>query len=83
MSKWFLRGNKKPSKWSYNQALMRHHENSVAFAEFSWDEYKYIDSPQLNKSMQTAAEILKLDHLFVIFPGKNSFPLANGVTAIG
>lgn len=43
-------------------------------------EFKYKDSPKLTPSMRIAKENLKLDHLFVIFPGNHSYPLADGIT---
>ena len=33
-------------------------------------EFKYTDSPKITKSMHIALEDLKLDHLYIIFPGK-------------
>jgi len=45
-------------------------------------EVKYNEAPKLTHSMRTAAEILQLDHLYVIHPGKQSYPLADGVDAI-
>jgi len=44
---------------------------------------KYTDSPKLTTSMVAAQEILKLDSLSVIYPGKETFPLGCGVQAIG
>lgn len=46
-------------------------------------EIKYTDSPKITKSMQIAYEDLKLDHLYVIYPGKQEFPLAEHITALG
>ena len=46
-------------------------------------EFKYGDSPRLTKSMQIAMTDLKLDQLLVVFPGKDSYPLAKNVRAIG
>jgi len=45
-------------------------------------EVKYNEAPKLTHSMRAAAELLKLDHLYVIHPGKQSYPLADGVDAI-
>jgi uncharacterized protein len=42
-------------------------------------EFKYSDSPDLTKSMRVAMEDLKLDQLFVVYPGGPSLKLANGV----
>lgn len=46
-------------------------------------EFKYSDSPKLTRSMRIALEDLELDGLTVIFPGADSFPLAERVEAIG
>lgn len=46
-------------------------------------EFKYTDMPSMTKSMRIAMEDLKLDKLHVIFPGKESFPLAKNVKACG
>ncbi len=46
-------------------------------------ECKYTDSPKITKSMNTALEDLKLDHLYVIFPGKQHFPMSEKITACG
>ena len=46
-------------------------------------EFKYTDAPKITKSMHSAADDLKLDHLYVIFPGKISFPMSEKITACG
>ena len=46
-------------------------------------EFKYSESPKITKSMHTAIEDLKLDHLYIIFPGKMSFAMNNIITACG
>jgi predicted AAA+ superfamily ATPase len=46
-------------------------------------EIKYSDTPKLTKSMVTAMQDLSLDHLYVIHPLGNSFPLAEKITAQG
>jgi uncharacterized protein len=46
-------------------------------------EIKYTDSPKLTKSMITAVQDLKLDHLYVIHPHAVTFPLADKITAQG
>jgi uncharacterized protein len=53
------------------------HGNRLGF------EFKYTDSPKITKSMNIALEDLKLDHIYVVFPGKMSFPLNNHITACG
>ena len=46
-------------------------------------EFKYTDSPKVTKSMNIALEDLKLDHLYIIFPGIQHFPLTDNITACG
>ena len=46
-------------------------------------ECKYTDTPKITKSMNIAFEDLKLDHLYVIFPGNQHFPLSEKITACG
>ena len=45
-------------------------------------ELKRTDAPKITKSMVIAGEDLALDHLFVVYPGVESFPLSKGVTAL-
>jgi len=46
-------------------------------------EIKYTDSPKITPSMKIALHDLKLDHLYVIFPSDQSFPLDTHITAQG
>ncbi|MCK5798973.1 MAG: ATP-binding protein [Deltaproteobacteria bacterium] len=46
-------------------------------------EFKYSDAPKVTRSMRIAFEDLSLDALTVIFPGRDSFPLAEGIVAVG
>lgn len=46
-------------------------------------EIKYADSPKITPSMKIAFNDLKLDHLYLIFPGKESFPMTENITAEG
>lgn len=46
-------------------------------------EIKYTDQPKITHSMRIAFKDLKLDHLYVIFPGKEIFPLDKQITARG
>jgi hypothetical protein len=46
-------------------------------------EFKYADTPATTKSMHSAIVDLKLDHLFVIYPGKRKVPLTDKITGIG
>ena len=44
-------------------------------------EFKYTEKPSTSKSMHIAASDLGLDHLYVVHPGKHSFPLTETITA--
>lgn len=46
-------------------------------------EIKYTSSPTVTKSMRTAIDDLQLEHLYVVYPGKTRFPLADRITACG
>lgn len=46
-------------------------------------EFKYTDRPKITPSMQIASQDLKLDHLYLIYPGKEVFPLSENITAQG
>lgn len=46
-------------------------------------EFKYSDAPKITKSMNKALEDLKLDHLYIIFPGTMHFPMTETITAWG
>ena len=46
-------------------------------------EFKYTDSPKQTKSMNIAYEDLKLDHIFIIFPGNIKFPINEKISACG
>jgi predicted AAA+ superfamily ATPase len=45
-------------------------------------EFKYTDAPKLTKSMRIAFEDLKLDELFVIYPGNRSYQLTQDIKVI-
>jgi len=46
-------------------------------------EFKYTDSPRITKSMQIAMQDLKLDHVYLVYPGDFTFPLHENMTACG
>ena len=46
-------------------------------------EIKYTDSPKITRSMRIAMKDLQLDHLYIIFPGSESFSLDEKITARG
>jgi predicted AAA+ superfamily ATPase len=43
-------------------------------------EIKYNEAPKITKSMQIAIEDLKLDHLWVIYPGRHTYPAHEKIT---
>ena len=43
-------------------------------------EIKYSDGPSTTRSMRQALEDLSLDHLFVVYPGKENYPLDKNIT---
>jgi uncharacterized protein len=45
-------------------------------------EFKWSDTPSTTKSMQVALADLRLEELFVIHPGKESYPLAANIRAV-
>jgi hypothetical protein len=45
-------------------------------------EMKYADAPRMSKSMAIAVQDLKLDRLFVVYPGDVSYPIRPGVEAV-
>ena len=46
-------------------------------------EFKYTDHPKTTKSMRIALEDLKLDHLALIYPGNQIFPLDEKIVVYG
>jgi uncharacterized protein len=46
-------------------------------------EFKYADAPKPTKSMRIVLEDLKLDHLFVIYPGDKIFSLEKNIDLYG
>lgn len=46
-------------------------------------EFKYSDSPKKTKSMHSALKDLKLDKLFIIYPGDQRFDLSENITVSG
>jgi predicted AAA+ superfamily ATPase len=46
-------------------------------------ECKYTDHPKPTKSMYSALSDLKLDHLYVVYPYHETFPLQENITALG
>jgi uncharacterized protein len=45
-------------------------------------EFKYTSSPSVTRSITMACRDLRLDHVYVVYPGKENFPLNKDTTAI-
>ena len=45
-------------------------------------EFKRTSSPKISKSMHIALADLKLEHLYVVYPGTNSFPMGEKISAL-
>jgi predicted AAA+ superfamily ATPase len=45
-------------------------------------EFKFMDAPSLSRSMQIAMEDLKLDALYVVYPGSRRYTLADGIEVV-
>jgi predicted AAA+ superfamily ATPase len=45
-------------------------------------EFKYTDSPRKTKSMKSALELIKLDKLFVVYPGDSSYRLEKDINVL-
>jgi len=45
-------------------------------------EFKYADAPRLTKSMKIALKNLELEHLWVVYPGKETYKLSENITAV-
>jgi len=46
-------------------------------------EFKFSDSPKITKSMHMAIQDLKLDHLYIIYPGQQIIKFNDHITAMG
>ena len=46
-------------------------------------EFKYQDAPRMTPSMRSALEDLKLDLLWVVYPGEKAYPMAENVRCVG
>jgi uncharacterized protein len=45
-------------------------------------EFKRADAPVITKSMRTAIHDLKLDALYVVYPGLHRYPMGEGIQAV-
>jgi hypothetical protein len=45
-------------------------------------EIKFTEAPRVTPSMRHARQTLKLDHLWVVYPGADPWPMDEGITAL-
>ncbi len=45
-------------------------------------EFKFNEAPAVTKSMRTALETLNLDHLWIIYPGRQSYPVQDKISIL-
>lgn len=45
-------------------------------------EFKLADAPDFSRSLRTAFADLKLEHLWIVYPGERRYPLAEHVEAV-
>jgi predicted AAA+ superfamily ATPase len=45
-------------------------------------EFKFSEAPKVTKSMHTALEVLKLNHLWLIYPGQHAYPVDEKISAL-
>jgi hypothetical protein len=46
-------------------------------------EIKHTDAPRITRSLRTVLEDLRIDELYIVYPGKEHFLLDRGILAIG
>jgi predicted AAA+ superfamily ATPase len=45
-------------------------------------EFKRADAPKITPSMRIAGNDLKLDKLYVVYPGPHRYPMGEGIEAV-
>ena len=45
-------------------------------------EFKFNEAPKLTKSMRIACEDLKLEHLWIVYPGEHAYPVEKNISVI-
>jgi hypothetical protein len=45
-------------------------------------EFKYMDAPKITKSMHSALADLQLEHLWIVYPGAETYKLAGNITVL-
>lgn len=54
------------------------HDRGVAYGM----EFKYADAPVMTRSMKNTLEDLHLAHLWVVYPGDQTYPIDDRVTVV-
>ena len=73
-----------------NEELAFWATHSGAEVDLFWQEHgknwaieiKYADAPRQTRSMTSAVEDLDLEHLWVLYPGNRTYPLAAGISVL-
>jgi predicted AAA+ superfamily ATPase len=64
------------------------HQNAEVDLFWQWGgknravEFKYMDAPKTTKSMRMALDDLDLEHLWIVYPGKELYPLDQRITVM-
>jgi predicted AAA+ superfamily ATPase len=72
----------------YTVYFWRTHQDAEVDLFWQWGgrnwavEFKYMDAPKLTKSMRIAQEDLGLEHLWIVYPGKERYMLDKKITAL-
>ena len=45
-------------------------------------EFKFNEAPKLTKSMRVACEDLKLEHLWIVYPGEHAYPVEKNISVL-
>ena len=45
-------------------------------------EFKFNEAPKISRSMRIALDDLSLSHLYVVYPGKESYPVADNISVV-
>ncbi len=71
-----------------NTLTLKNHIPNLIFQGWQWNghnwgvEFKYEDAPRRTRSMQTAIEDLQLACLWIVYPGKTAYSLAENIRVI-
>lgn len=45
-------------------------------------EFKFADAPGCTHALRTACDDLKLERLWIVYPGRRRYPIADGIDAL-